>query len=325
MRIVCLVSNASSNQLVRLYPSRRSWRETTRSSSRASARPRESLLRTVRSSSTAGCAMNPSQGCLDNRGVGGPDRNRPGLCIQATWHEPLAGASRAAAKEDLALARHRGLGTRLVLRPRSDGPAEASAPPPGSELLLLDRRQPAAGPAGRPQVRRQSLMQQFGGISSAMARTRTSSIRTDGRERTRSRSQLPEAEYVVFTGTPMANKGLDRGLRRARCHPRTETRHRDAMLLSTATVVALPQRVTRETTGQLPEKIFEAMAMARRPVRCSRPRYRIFRRFSTAVASSSHQATAVHLPRGSVKSLTTKSAHRVGVRGATKGRGGVQL
>jgi glycosyltransferase involved in cell wall biosynthesis len=107
---------------------------------------------------------------------------------------------------------------------------------------------------------------------------------------------LPDHEYVVFTGTPMPNKGLEDLVSAIERLGRPETRllvvgstnhdpeycsslverfgkhilflaprpHADMpMILGLATVVALPQRVTRETMAQVPGKVFEAMAMGR--------------------------------------------------------------
>ena len=107
---------------------------------------------------------------------------------------------------------------------------------------------------------------------------------------------LEDLQYVLFAGTPMRSKGvedvlaaLERLGRRdtkmlivgsTRHDPRfcaeLEARHEEILvmlgpqphhlmpaLLSAATVVALPQRVTHETVGQVPGKVYEAMAMAR--------------------------------------------------------------
>ncbi len=105
---------------------------------------------------------------------------------------------------------------------------------------------------------------------------------------------LPDARYVVFTGTPNASKGLDDllaaverlGDGRLRLlvvgafhddgeRRRLEARHGPRLLclgprphdemphfLALADVVALPQRLTRTTRAQVPGKVFEAMAMA---------------------------------------------------------------
>jgi glycosyltransferase involved in cell wall biosynthesis len=107
---------------------------------------------------------------------------------------------------------------------------------------------------------------------------------------------LPDLRYVVFTGTPMPNKGLEDLLVAIRRLRRDDTRllvvgsfaHDPAygrllrerfgdlatfvpprphsempLFLALADVVALPQRHTRETDAQVPGKIYEAMAMAR--------------------------------------------------------------
>jgi glycosyltransferase involved in cell wall biosynthesis len=112
----------------------------------------------------------------------------------------------------------------------------------------------------------------------------------------RTRIGVGEGRYVVFTGSPMPNKGLedlleavsavgDPRLRvlavgsfrhdpgyRQRLLDRYGSRlvlmgprpHAEMPLfLATADVVVLPQRVTRETMAQVPGKVFEAMAMAR--------------------------------------------------------------
>jgi glycosyltransferase involved in cell wall biosynthesis len=107
---------------------------------------------------------------------------------------------------------------------------------------------------------------------------------------------LDDLDYVLFAGTPMPSKGLEELLTALQRLNRPDTRmlivgstsHDPAYcaqlearfgdvlmmtgarphsampaLLSLATVVALPQRVTHETIGQVPGKVFEAMAMAR--------------------------------------------------------------
>jgi glycosyltransferase involved in cell wall biosynthesis len=107
---------------------------------------------------------------------------------------------------------------------------------------------------------------------------------------------LPDMRYVVFTGTPMPNKGLEDLLTVMRTIQRPDIRllvvgsfahdpaygrllsdrfadlvtlvpprpHAEMPLcLALAEVVALPQRHTRETDAQVPGKIYEAMAMAR--------------------------------------------------------------
>lgn len=106
---------------------------------------------------------------------------------------------------------------------------------------------------------------------------------------------LPDGRYVVFTGSPMPNKGLDdllsavagtdRGLKVVvvgsfRHNPayreRLLERYGDALILmgprphgdmpsclAIADMVVIPQRVSRETVAQVPGKVFEAMAMAR--------------------------------------------------------------
>jgi glycosyltransferase involved in cell wall biosynthesis len=112
----------------------------------------------------------------------------------------------------------------------------------------------------------------------------------------RSRTGLGEGRYIVFTGSPMPNKGLDDLLEAVSLigDPRLRVvvvgsfRHDPAyrqhlvdrysdqlcligprrhaempLFLALADVVVVPQRVTRETVAQIPGKVFEAMAMAR--------------------------------------------------------------
>lgn len=107
---------------------------------------------------------------------------------------------------------------------------------------------------------------------------------------------LDDLNYVLFAGTPMRSKGVEEVLDALSRLNRSDTRmlivgstnhdpdycarlkarygdilvmtgarpHGDMpALLSVATVVALPQRRTRETIGQVPGKVFEAMAMGR--------------------------------------------------------------
>ncbi len=106
---------------------------------------------------------------------------------------------------------------------------------------------------------------------------------------------LPDAEYVVFTGTPMRNKGVEEILLAIERLDRPQTRlliagsfehdrgfaqqldrrfgdritlagprphHEMPLFLRIASVVALAQRPGRETTAQVPGKVFEAMAMS---------------------------------------------------------------
>lgn len=110
------------------------------------------------------------------------------------------------------------------------------------------------------------------------------------------RAGLPDARYIVFCGSPMPNKGLEDLLLALRDLRPRDTRvlvvgsfdhdpgyrkrlterfddlmtlvgprpHAEMPLfLSLASVVALPQRETRETAAQIPGKVFEAMAMGR--------------------------------------------------------------
>ena len=105
---------------------------------------------------------------------------------------------------------------------------------------------------------------------------------------------LPDAEYVVFTGTPMRSKGVEEVLLAIEQLDRPQTRmlivgsfqhdpdfaevlrrrfgdrlvlmgarphHEMPMFLRIASVVALAQRPGRETTAQVPGKVYEAMAM----------------------------------------------------------------
>jgi glycosyltransferase involved in cell wall biosynthesis len=107
---------------------------------------------------------------------------------------------------------------------------------------------------------------------------------------------LPDAHYIVFCGAPMPNKGIEDLLVAVRDLGRDDTRvlvvgtfdHDPAyrrrlterfedlmtlvgprphaempLFLSVASIVALPQRETRETTAQVPGKVYEAMAMGR--------------------------------------------------------------
>ena len=112
----------------------------------------------------------------------------------------------------------------------------------------------------------------------------------------RRRLGLADGRYIVFTGSPMPNKGLedvlsavtllgdprlkvlvvgsfrhDHGYRRALearysrhlvlMGPRAHAEM--PLFLAAADMVALPQRECRETMAQIPGKVFEAMAMAR--------------------------------------------------------------
>jgi glycosyltransferase involved in cell wall biosynthesis len=112
----------------------------------------------------------------------------------------------------------------------------------------------------------------------------------------RQRLGLPPGRYVVFTGSPMPNKGLGDLLEAVDALDRPDLRvllvgsfahdpaygerlmsrypksllyvgprpHREMPLyLAAADVVALPQQPCRETRAQVPGKVFEAMAMAR--------------------------------------------------------------
>jgi glycosyltransferase involved in cell wall biosynthesis len=116
------------------------------------------------------------------------------------------------------------------------------------------------------------------------------------RAEARRRLGLPDGRYVVFTGTPMPNKGLGELLDAVEAvadHTvkvllvgsiAHDTSYRDRLLgahadrlilvgprphsemplyLAAADLVALPQQVSRETLAQVPGKVFEAMAMAR--------------------------------------------------------------
>lgn len=110
------------------------------------------------------------------------------------------------------------------------------------------------------------------------------------------RTGLPDQRYVVFCGAAMPNKGLEEVLIALRALGRSDARllivgpfdqqpeYRDRLIagygdlltlvgprphaempmyLSLADVVALPQRVARETMAQVPGKVYEAMAMGR--------------------------------------------------------------
>lgn len=116
------------------------------------------------------------------------------------------------------------------------------------------------------------------------------------REEARRRIGLPEGRFAVFTGSPMRNKGLDDFLRAMELVAADDLkllivgsfahdpayadelmrRHGSRIVmvgprphgempwfLAAADLVALPQRVTRETVAQVPGKVFEAMAMAK--------------------------------------------------------------
>jgi glycosyltransferase involved in cell wall biosynthesis len=116
------------------------------------------------------------------------------------------------------------------------------------------------------------------------------------REEALARLGLPDAAYVVFTGSPMRNKGIEDVLDGIRALGRPDVRmllvgsfrhdpafreelvarykdvltllppasHADMPLfLAVATVVVLAQRASRETDAQVPAKVYEAMAMAR--------------------------------------------------------------
>jgi glycosyltransferase involved in cell wall biosynthesis len=107
---------------------------------------------------------------------------------------------------------------------------------------------------------------------------------------------LPDAEYVVFAGTPMPSKGVEDLLEALRKLGRADVKlllvgsfkqdqwYRQLLLdrygdllhlvgprphsempafLAAASVVALPQRISKETLAQVPGKVYEAMAMAR--------------------------------------------------------------
>jgi glycosyltransferase involved in cell wall biosynthesis len=107
---------------------------------------------------------------------------------------------------------------------------------------------------------------------------------------------MPDADYVVFAGTPMRHKGLDDLLASLERLGRPDTRlllvgsfehdpayceylvsrFRDLvtvvgprphaempLFLAVASVVVLPQQQNRETTAQVPGKVFEAMSMAK--------------------------------------------------------------
>jgi glycosyltransferase involved in cell wall biosynthesis len=116
------------------------------------------------------------------------------------------------------------------------------------------------------------------------------------KEEARRRIGLGDGRYIVFTGAPMPNKGLDDLLSAASLlgEPRLRVlvvgsfqhdpsyrerlleRYGDRLIivgarphsemplyLAAADLVALPQRPCRETVAQVPGKVFEAMAMAR--------------------------------------------------------------
>lgn len=154
-----------------------------------------------------------------------------------------------------------------------------------------------AGRADEVFVVSRFLQRRFGGtvLVHGVDTARFDPARFD-RAEARRRLGLAEGRYVVFTGSPMPNKGLEDlldavvGLGDPRLkvlvvgsfrhdhgyRERLQAQYPESLLLvgprphaemplflAAANLVALPQRSSRETMAQVPGKVFEAMAMAR--------------------------------------------------------------
>ena len=297
MRIVCLCADASSNSVVRLYPI-----------AKALARRHEVVVAGFRFGDEVFAPYRDEFDFHTLRAKGLPGFVRQVVVLSRRIQADLVYAFKPLSTSLWpGLALRRRLGVPLVVdvedwelgwyldRPAIDIAKHLAHAERANGMLWTAVNERLVSSADRVTVVSRFLQQRFGG---AMLPHGADTLAFDpGRwSRVEALEQLglPDAEYVVFTGTPMRSKGVEEILVAIERLGRPDTRllivgsvghdpafadelrrrfggtvtmvgprphHEMPLFLRVASVVALPQRPVRETTAQVPGKVFEAMAM----------------------------------------------------------------